>query len=480
MSDESDIIFSIKIRCRGEGIPNYVLGTKQANSRHGSVNTSQDFKMGNLGRTYNGKLRYVNSKVHKYIYEEGGQRATENFKINALMHSFVRIAALIWADILVAYAMYVMMTYLTNVSKISTTHAAGLGLLAMSTPPVFGPYSDYKEECIGHSQKVLFYISVGMAGHLVSLIAVGMAGHLVLLKPFLNLQIQTKKEDKAEYDAKTHWQILGSIMVVIVGIAGGSCFDKAAIKLPEEQEPKRWNVCSVGEVEETKIGIRMLPMWLTFIMIGIVLSIGNTYFLEQANHMDRKLVKIKVSNPIFLLVYDYIRLGTIASVLSVYVVGKVSERNQKPIWFQYTLNRSRLDQYYWVLAVLSAANLVIYIIVATFHTYKDITENDKDEEIKASAIGVRIELPLSSVGSFHLTECIGQYGRISFEELYFGNKMHKAFPLPGESSHWQYKFPLPVKVVPTARRLETPLSGVCTAIEEMMKKLPVKDRWQLH
>nr|GEY80682.1 retrovirus-related Pol polyprotein from transposon TNT 1-94 [Tanacetum cinerariifolium] len=50
----------------------------------------------------------------------------------------------------------------------------------------------------------------------------------------------------------------------------------------------------------------------------------------------------------------------------------------------------------------------------------------------------------------------------------------------GESSHWQYKFPLPVKVVPTARRLEMPLSEVCTAIEEMMKKLPVKDRWQLH
>nr|GFB81150.1 hypothetical protein [Tanacetum cinerariifolium] len=37
-----------------------------------------------------------------------------------------------------------------------------------------------------------------------------------------------------------------------------------------------------------------------------------------------------------------------------------------------------------------------------------------------------------------------------------------------------------VKVVPTARRLDMPLSGVDTAIEEMMKKLPVKDRWQLH
>nr|GFA34050.1 hypothetical protein [Tanacetum cinerariifolium] len=46
----------------------------------------------------------------------------------------------------------------------------------------------------------------------------------------------------------------------------------------------------------------------------------------------------------------------------------------------------------------------------------------------------------------------------------------------GESSHWQYKFPLPVKVVSTARRIEILLPGVCTAIEEMMKKLPVKDR----
>ncbi|PWA39790.1 proton-dependent oligopeptide transport (POT) family protein [Artemisia annua] len=630
---------------------------------------------------------------------------------------------LTWADMVAAYAMYVMMTYLTNVWKLSTTHAAGIiniwngitpalaivfgclvdafmgdfymlvlssisysigfGLLAMSTPPVFGPCSDYKEECIGHSQKKdqaeddskkaeddsktpwqilgsIMVVIVAIAGGIglpyikpwsvrfgipaicsvvatlmfftgfsvykrtkpegspltitlrvflvaarnisqplpnpeqlynnkdkvlfyiaLPLIAVGMAGHLVSLEPFLNLQIQTEKKDqaeddskKAEDDSKTPWQILGSIMVVIVAIAGGiglpyikpwsvrfgipaicsvvatlmfftgfsvykrtkpegspltitlrvflvaarnisqplpnpeqlynnkdvrststlRCFDKAAIKLPEEQEPKRWNVCSVGEVEDTKIGVRMLPMWLTFIVIGIVLSIGNTYSLEQANHMDRKLGKIKVSIPIFLLFYTYtskisahfysnletclpkkytppvgiavgmalsvlccitaakvetrrlhrimdhglldkpdemipmsifallpqfmllaavdgiannsiktffkhqtpksvskyltlfskgvLGLGTAASVLSVYVVGKVSERNQKPNWFQYTLNRSRLDRYYWVLAALSAANLVVYIIVSPFYTYKDITENAEDEEVE--------------------------------------------------------------------------------------------------
>nr|GEX27725.1 zinc finger, CCHC-type [Tanacetum cinerariifolium] len=41
--------------------------------------------------------------------------------------------------------------------------------------------------------------------------------------------------------------------------------------------------------------------------------------------------------------------------------------------------------------------------------------------------------------------------------LVVGNKMHKAFPLLGESSHWQYKFLLPVEGVPTARRMEIPL-----------------------
>nr|GEX04753.1 uncharacterized mitochondrial protein AtMg00810-like [Tanacetum cinerariifolium] len=39
---------------------------------------------------------------------------------------------------------------------------------------------------------------------------------------------------------------------------------------------------------------------------------------------------------------------------------------------------------------------------------------------------------------------------------------------------WKYKFPLRVKVVATARRLEMPLPEVCTAIEEKKKKLPRK------
>ncbi|KAK9054973.1 hypothetical protein SSX86_026052 [Deinandra increscens subsp. villosa] len=540
------------------------------------------------------------------------------------MASFVRISALMWADVLAAFAMYVMMNYLTNVWNLSITHAAGiiniwngitpvlafvfaffvdsfmgdfymvvissiaycvgLGLLSMSTPPVFGPCKDYKKECIGNTQKVLFYIAL-------PLIAVGMAGHLVSLPPFVELQTKAEFEKKKEKEKrkgnekekgkksgedteegnKIFWQLPGLIMVLVVMLAGGiglpyvkpwslrfgipaicsvvatllfftgwreykhtepegspltttarvffvtarnisqpipdpkklnneadtrptsslRCFDKAAIKVPEGQESKKWKVCNVREVEDTKIGIRMLPMWLTFIVVGIVLSIGNTYYLEQANHMDRKLGKIKVSIPIFLLFFTatsaifaqfyssltnltkryappigiatamllsvlccitsakvetrrlhrirdhglvdkpdekipmsifallpqfmllaavdgiannsiagffrhqtpeamrkylgfctkgVLGLGSMSSVLSVYVVGRLSERNGKPNWFQYTLSRSRLDRYYWVLAGLSAVNLVIYVVVAYFYKYKESQAEDDEAE----------------------------------------------------------------------------------------------------
>ncbi|XP_023760067.1 protein NRT1/ PTR FAMILY 5.5 [Lactuca sativa] len=522
------------------------------------------------------------------------------------MGSFVRISALLVADLLADFAMYVMVNYLTNVWNLNSTHAAGiiniwngitpaltivfafvvdtfmgdyymlllsstaytigLGFLFMSTPPVLGPCSDYKEECVGYTQKVLLFTAL-------PLIAVGMAGHVVSLKSFLDLQTKSENEDEAKDGDKSIWQIAGVVIVVVASIVGGialpyikpwsirfgipaisslvatllflsgsrvykpcnpaegspltstlrvfvaaarnfsqpfpdhkqlyngqdahstsslRCLDKAAIQLPEQHQSEKWRFCSVREVEDTKIGIRMAPMWLTFIVIGIVLSTGNTYFLEQANRMDSKLGRINVSIPIFLMFYtlssgisasfyslltkcmpnkkyappvgivtamvisvsccitaakvetrrlDVIKdhglldkpnqripmsifwllpqfvllaavdgiantsitsffkhqapksmnkyfmyftkgvlgLGTMASVLCVGIVGKVSEGYQKRNWFQATLNESRLDRYYWTLAALSSVNTVIYIIVASFYKYKESPDDGDDE-----------------------------------------------------------------------------------------------------
>ncbi|PIN25043.1 H+/oligopeptide symporter [Handroanthus impetiginosus] len=538
------------------------------------------------------------------------------------MKSFVRISALLWADVLVAYAFFVMQKYLTDVWKLSFTHAAGIlniwggihmilpvfflfvvdqflgnfmmlvissiaysagiGLIAMSTPPVLANSTNtckqYEPRCIGHTQKVLFY--TGMA-----LVAVGMAGNLVSVKPFLKEQ-QDGSDDKAgPIDCL---RIPGFILVVLVPVIGafalpyvkpwslrfgipaictafatllffsgccryninvdppGSpltnvcrvfvasaskisrqfpldanrvhrgdnqnlqlfsrtrclrCLEKAAIILDtdlEDHVQNRWRLCSIAEVEEAKTAVRMIPMWITFIVCGIVSSIGNTYFIEQANQMNRKLGNWKVPLQILLLFYKLARnffsrlavrflkrprkyapsvgiaiamilsilccitaariekrrlnvikshglldkpkadipmsvywllfqffllagldsffeksvaafykdqapksmrnylslftkgvsgLGFMCGVLSVYVVGKVSERGERTNWFQYTLNRSRLDRYYWVLAALSSMNLVVFIIVASCYKYQNHGEAQDDEEVDTERPG---------------------------------------------------------------------------------------------
>ncbi|KAL7613136.1 hypothetical protein Lser_V15G04860 [Lactuca serriola] len=333
------------------------------------------------------------------------------------MASFVRILALVWADLLADFAMYVMMNYLTNVWNLNTTHAAGIiniwnGItpalaivFAFIVDAFMGDYymllhssisytivsctcqpllslvhvATTRRNVLGKHKKSCFFIAL-------PLIAVGVAGHLVSLKSFLDLQTESETDDEAKKGNKRSWQIAGSVILVIVMIAGaialpyikpwsirfgipaicslvatllflsgsqgynpckpaeGSpltstlrvfvaaacnfsqpypdhkqlyndqdvhstrslrCLDKAAIQFPEQHQSENRRLCSIREVEDTKISIRMVPMWLTFIVIGIVLSTGNTYFLEQANRMDRKLGRIKVSIPIFLMFYKF-------------------------------------------------------------------------------------------------------------------------------------------------------------------------------
>lgn len=275
-----------------------------------------------------------------------------------------------------------------------------------------------------------------------------------------------------------------------------SFLDKAAVPLTteiEEPEKYRWRLCTRTEVEETKIIIRMIPIWITLVICGVITSVGNTYFVEQANHMNYKIGKLKLPNSVILVFYEisksrikliytaigrYLRgahkeksapsigialatifavlccitasrietrrihvirshglldkpedkiplsvfvllpqyfllagldsfyensvtpflidqsppsmkkylvylgpglsgLGIVGSVLSVYVVGKVSENGGKRNWFQYTLNQSRLDRYYWVLAALSAANFIWFVFWAVLFPLREPGSNDE-------------------------------------------------------------------------------------------------------
>ncbi|XP_057537957.1 protein NRT1/ PTR FAMILY 5.5-like isoform X2 [Amaranthus tricolor] len=282
------------------------------------------------------------------------------------------------------------------------------------------------------------------------------------------------------------------------------CLDKAAIILPqptlEEQQQQRWKLCRVTEVEATKISIRMIPLWITIILCGLVSAIGDTYFLQQATSLNRKLGRIKLPLIFLLWFYDqskslftkifvmaasittlfgrqtstrryvssigiaisimfsvlcciaaakvetrrletarnhglidkpdnekvgmsmfwllpqfallggldgirefsvgylvndqapnsmikyfnYVSMGSfgvgiMGSAVSVYVVGRISKKISGINWFQSTLNKSRLDNYYWVLAALSAVNLVGFVLLAWFYRYREPTDEELEE-----------------------------------------------------------------------------------------------------
>ncbi|XP_073275484.1 protein NRT1/ PTR FAMILY 8.2-like [Primulina huaijiensis] len=66
--------------------------------------------------------------------------------------------------------------------------------------------------------------------------------------------------------------------------------DKAAvITNPECNTKNQWRLCTVTQVEEFKSFVRILPVWATTIALAISFAQLSTFFIVQANFMDRKL-----------------------------------------------------------------------------------------------------------------------------------------------------------------------------------------------
>ncbi|KAL9152989.1 hypothetical protein ABFS82_10G019200 [Erythranthe guttata] len=551
------------------------------------------------------------------------------------------IAVMVMMDMLAAYAMYVMMSYLTNVWKIGFTHAAaivnifwgivylspfvlsfvantftgnywmlllssfscsaGLGILTMSTPPVLansmGNCSEYRPECIGEGQKVLFYTAM-------PLIAFGMGGHFTCWNIFM-----VEQSDGAEYiiiDKRTFVGISAFTVVTFVAVLGlpyvkpwslrfgipaictlfatllflsGSCsykyvkptgspytmffqvfaavvcklfysfpaddtelyearnvqlhrvshtsslrwLDKAAIVIPTQTlDEQWWRLCRVTRVEETKAVVRTIPVWLTFILCGVVSATPLTYFVAQLDHMNPKVGRVKVHIVVFIMPYiifvnvcgrcyrkvtksfsgsrlqmssfvgiitsmiigilcfitaakvESRRLGVVRShglvdkpdetvpmnmfwllpqfllagifegilkksvvlffkdnipvfmekflphlvdcvygvgfmgnILSVHVLGKISERGGKMNWFQLDINQSRVDKYYWTLSWLMAVNLVMFVVAAISYCVKEL-----DVKKEQAAAAAAVQSAGGGIRFIHLVNLVNSQSRL--------------------------------------------------------------------
>ncbi|KAJ3681645.1 hypothetical protein LUZ60_014218 [Juncus effusus] len=95
---------------------------------------------------------------------------------------------------------------------------------------------------------------------------------------------------------------------------GLSCLDKAAIVTKEPDSPT--SSCTVTQVEEVKILVRMIPIWLTCVFYSASMCQTTTTFIQQGNLMNTQFLSLSIPAAslssvevvfmmIFVLIQDY-------------------------------------------------------------------------------------------------------------------------------------------------------------------------------
>ncbi|XP_062095280.1 protein NRT1/ PTR FAMILY 5.5-like [Humulus lupulus] len=104
------------------------------------------------------------------------------------------------------------------------------------------------------------------------------------------------------------------------------CLDKAIINLPNNADQEQRNRV-IRDVEEVKKFICRIPFCMAFFVLGIVSSVGDTYFIEQADNMDYMVKEYEV--PIVVLRLWYGLSKILVSELYKNIMQKLLKNNSK-------------------------------------------------------------------------------------------------------------------------------------------------------
>ncbi|XP_020200799.1 protein NRT1/ PTR FAMILY 8.1 [Aegilops tauschii subsp. strangulata] len=80
-----------------------------------------------------------------------------------------------------------------------------------------------------------------------------------------------------------------------------------------------------------------------------------------------------------------VALGNYLSTLLVTVVAKLTTRGGKQGWIPDNLNVGHLDYFFWLLAALSLLNFAVYLLIASWYTYKKTAGDDTDAKAKGGS-----------------------------------------------------------------------------------------------
>ncbi|TXG72478.1 hypothetical protein EZV62_001057 [Acer yangbiense] len=175
--------------------------------------------------------------------------------------------------------------------------------------------------------------------------------------------------------------------------------DKAAIiehsNLSPQDQKEAGRLCTVEQVKETKLLLKMIPMWSTILVIGLVSSTGDTFSSEQggdledpiglmlgfsADGLDKFMIdELPKSLQNYASAMNGFVIDGLGSFLSILFVH--ANRNI----FSSTLKDSRLDTYYMRLMIISFLNVCYYYFISTIYSgptlypQAELVERDTDE-----------------------------------------------------------------------------------------------------
>ncbi|KAK8512201.1 hypothetical protein V6N12_031928 [Hibiscus sabdariffa] len=159
----------------------------------------------------------------------------------------------------------------------------------------------------------------------------------VIVASFRKLNVKVPADQSLLYETDDNESIKGSRKLEHTNKF--KFFDKAAVKTQNDyagESLNSWRLCTIE------------------------------FFYDQAPDAMRSLCSA--------LSLTTVALGNYLSTVLVIAVTKITTRDGKLGWIPNNLNRGHLDYFFWLLAILSMLNFILYVWIARWYTYKKVAE----------------------------------------------------------------------------------------------------------
>lgn len=161
---------------------------------------------------------------------------------------------------------------------------------------------------------------------------------------------------------------------ILQRIGFGMIFSTASMAVAALVEEKRLKYVEREIIQGGKIAMNgnlsMSVFWL--VPQYLILGLGDGFTLVGLQEFFYDQVPESMRSLGIAFYLSVIGLGSFLSNFLIMIVDNLTGKKLGKGWIGKDLNMSRLDNFYWLLAVLNGLNLCVYVLVARKHKYKNV------------------------------------------------------------------------------------------------------------